>query len=169
MTFPKCHWDLLPAETVPEKINLPLGLDCPLEAFLFLVTTKGASGWCSGALISDKKKKTLKTTRMEIIYTMSTYHGFKHLGSFPHCNSTLPRMFLLHEITCQTERLLMSSLWKGSVHYHPGYVWASPFITRGWCYSVHRAEEIRFGHTFMQCQGNCVSPWPTHPCLCCGV
>lgn len=32
------------------------------------------------------------------------------------------------------------------------------------------AEEIRFGHTSVcVCQGNCVSPWPTHPCLCCGV
>lgn len=31
------------------------------------------------------------------------------------------------------------------------------------------AEEIRFGHTFIQCQGNCVSPWPSGPSLCCGV
>lgn len=33
--------------------------------------------------LSPQIRKTLKTTRMEIIHTTSTHHGFKHFACFP--------------------------------------------------------------------------------------
>lgn len=49
------------------------------------------------------------------------------------------------------------------------FCWEFPFFTCAWCYSMHRAACWRNQVWPVPTQTKSVSPWPTHPCLCCGV
>ena len=122
-------------------------------------------------LSSQLRRETLKTTRIEITYTVSAQHGFKHLAIFLRCNPTLARMPLLHQITSDRKITYELLVIRGCPLSHTFCVWVT------FRYPVHDvtqcaeqpATEIEFGHTFTHCQGNCASSWPSHPSLCCGL